>query len=104
MTSSADRPTAVYITDPLTCVGAMAEARKAGVSIPKDLSLVGFDDGELRNIVYPSLTSVCQDASALGRDALIMLEALMSGDKATQVKARSLRAWLELHDTTSRPG
>ena len=103
VTTSVERPTAVYITDPVTCVGAMVEARRAGLAIPRDLSIIGFDDGDLRNTVFPSLTAVCQDASALGRESLLMLETLMSDEKNTEVKPRSLRCWLELHDTTMRP-
>src|SRR5690606_36993773 len=52
-----DRPTAVFITDPLTALGAMGEARKLGVEIPRDLSVVGFDDAEMRYGLYPELTA-----------------------------------------------
>lgn len=94
-----EAPTAVYITDPLTCVGALADARRTGLKIPGDLSIVGFDDSDLRNLVYPSMTSVCQDATALGREAFLMLDRIINDGVAT-VATKSLSAWLELHDTT----
>lgn len=96
-----DRPTALYIADPLTCVGALAEARRAGMLIPRDLSIVGFDDGDLRHCVYPSLSAVCQDARALGREALLVLDRYMNEGRKAIADIRMPRCWLEIHDTTA---
>ncbi|GAB4111556.1 MAG: LacI family DNA-binding transcriptional regulator [Phycisphaeraceae bacterium] len=98
LVTAVDRPTAVYITDPMTAVGAMYEAQKIGLRIPDDLSIVGFDDGELRETVLPAMTAVCQDASSLGREAFRVL--------FDQIKSRQPlesprpAAWLEVHEST----
>lgn len=102
-----DRPTAVFITDPMTVVGTLGEARKSGVRVPEDLSIVGFDDTELRYGLYPELTAVCQDAEALGRDAFAalyrMLEPIEGREAHMTPVRRSLRTWLEVHNSTAAP-
>ncbi|HEX8341222.1 MAG TPA: LacI family DNA-binding transcriptional regulator [Tepidisphaeraceae bacterium] len=100
--SRADRPTALFLADPITAVGLLSEARRSGVSIPADLSVVGFDDADLRYMVCPELTAVCQDASALGREAFVALHGLLDDDKTPVRKA--LPTWLEIHGSTASPG
>jgi DNA-binding LacI/PurR family transcriptional regulator len=100
--SMADRPTAVYLTDPMAAVGAMNEARKMGIGIPSDLSVVGFDDAELRFGVSPEMTAVCQDAVQLGREAFNALYRIMDHEQGASLK-QELRTWLEIHETTGKP-
>ena len=98
------RPTAVVITDPMLCVGLYMEAQRSNVRIPSDLSVVGFDDGEVRHTLYPHMTSVCQNAENLGTDALAALIHLMEskpGPSATP--AASNACWFEIHSSTSSP-
>lgn len=52
------RPTAVITTNDLMAVGALQAAREAGVRIPEDISLVGFDDLSISSMVYPALTTI----------------------------------------------
>ncbi len=95
-------PTAAYFADPLVAVGAMNEAHRMGVRIPDDFSLIGFDDGEMRNIVYPEMTAVCQDCRDIGRRAF---QAVMEG-RAGDRGARDVvgKAWLKInHSTGSVP-
>jgi DNA-binding LacI/PurR family transcriptional regulator len=105
--SMADRPTAVYLTDPMAAVGALNEARKMGVGVPTDLSVVGFDDAELRFGVSPEMTSVCQDAVQLGREAFNALNRILNhqedGDGQSSPLKQELRTWLEIHETTGKP-
>lgn len=100
----ADRPTAIFITDPFTSLGAMNEARAMGLEIPKHLSLVGFDDADLRSSIYPKMSAVCQDAKRLGRVSLELLHELVSqpatGRSEPEIR-RSLRAWFEVNGTTA---
>lgn len=62
-------PTAIYFTDPLTTVGAMHRCLTLGIQVPRDLSIVGFDDGDVRFKTFPHCTAVCQDARQLGVEA-----------------------------------
>lgn len=102
--SMPDRPSAAFLADPMTVVGAMAEARKIGVEIPRDLSIVGFDDAELRYSVYPELTAVCQDAAALGREAFTALYGMLDQQaEGKPVVRKAMRTWLEVHGSTAPP-
>lgn len=77
--SLADPPTAVYFTDPLATVGAMHRCLELGVAIPDDLSIVGFDDSDIRYRTFPSYTAVCQDAGQLGLEAARWLTRSLEG-------------------------
>jgi LacI family transcriptional regulator len=64
-----DPPTAVFAAADLMAVGAMKAAREAGLRIPGDLAVVGFDDIQLASLLDPSLTTVRQDKVGVGRAA-----------------------------------
>jgi len=94
------RPTAVYLADPLMAVGAMEEGRRLGLCVPHDLSVVGFDDGELRHSLVPHLTAVCQDTVALGRAASALLLDVIAR-KHRKPRHESRRCWFEIHESTA---
>jgi len=98
------RPTALFITDPATAAGAFKEARALGLSVPGDISMVGFDDGDMRHDIYPEMTAVCQDTGSIGREALTALHQIIeSGPNQTLPIRIARRAWLEVHQSTAPP-
>jgi DNA-binding LacI/PurR family transcriptional regulator len=101
--SSKQRPTAVYATDPMTAVGAIAEAQEMGIRVPQDLSIVGFDDAEIRFLTRPQMTAVCQDAAAIGREASIALHAMIERSGKNAVVRLALPTVFELHGSTAPP-
>ncbi len=52
------RPTAIFASNDQMAIGAMIAARRLGIRIPDDLSIVGFDDTPLSEHVWPALTTV----------------------------------------------
>jgi LacI family transcriptional regulator, galactose operon repressor len=66
-------PTAIFASNDNMAVGVLRAARERGLSVPEDLSLVGFDDAELARIVTPPLTTVRQPLAELGRTAVSLL-------------------------------
>ena len=69
-------PTAIFCSNDFLALGAMEGAREAGINLPDDLSIVGFDDMEIASFVTPSLTTIRQPAYELGKlgtEALIYL-------------------------------
>jgi LacI family repressor for deo operon, udp, cdd, tsx, nupC, and nupG len=97
------RCTALYCTDPAIALGAFGEARAAGLRAPEDLSIVGFDDADARLAVWPRMTAVCQDAIALGREAMRALSALLDQEGPLQPVRRALRTTFEIGDSTAPP-
>ena len=62
----------VCASDPLA-LGAIRAARRAGLSVPADLSVVGYDDSAFMSCTDPPLTTVRQPIEAIGRAAVEML-------------------------------
>jgi DNA-binding LacI/PurR family transcriptional regulator len=100
--SLASPPTAVYFTDPLMCIGAMAQAHSIGLSIPRDLSMIGFDDSDDRFRTYPVFTAVCQNASHLGLEAALWLTRKLAGVSEDSIQ-KEMATFFEVNETTGLP-
>lgn len=74
-----DRPTAIVASNDLEAVGVLGAAREAGLRVPDDLSVVGFDDLPLARHTHPPLTTVHQPLAAMGRRAAEMLIGWVEG-------------------------
>ncbi|MEJ5944794.1 LacI family DNA-binding transcriptional regulator [Pseudokineococcus basanitobsidens] len=68
----------VCASDPLA-LGAVRAARRAGLEVPGDVSVVGFDDSALMSSTDPALTTVRQPIDAMGRAAIDLLAAMIAG-------------------------
>jgi len=103
MMSLPEPPTAVFITDPPVAVGLINESRNMGMEIPADLSVVGFDDRDARNYVYPLMTAVCQDARQLGYAAFSELARTVEAGNGAQPSSCVSTCWLEINNSTGQP-
>ena len=74
------RPTAIFAGNDNAAIGALEAARDAGVQVPSELSIVGFDDIALPSLISPALTTIRQPLSEIGAQATRLLIALLSGD------------------------
>jgi LacI family transcriptional regulator len=72
-------PTAIFFTDPMATLGGLRRCHELGVHIPSELSIVGFDDSDIRWHTFPVCTSVCQDARMIGVEAARWLTRLLAG-------------------------
>ena len=79
--SGADKPTAVLCGNDALAVGAILRARKLGIRIPDDVSITGFDDIDLAEIIDPPLTTVHAPHRRMGEAAAKILLELRSGIK-----------------------
>jgi DNA-binding LacI/PurR family transcriptional regulator len=68
------RPTAVLCSNDMTAIGVMREAYDLGISVPRDFSVVGFDDIRLSEFMIPPLSTIQMSQSELAR---IAFKALM---------------------------
>jgi len=88
-TELARRPdfTAVFAANDLMAIGLMHGFRDAGIEVPRQVSVVGFDDIPVAAHVWPPLTTVHQDFPALGRRAMHILLAQIRGEDAPEFGA-----------------
>ncbi len=73
----------VCASDPMA-LGAIRAVRRAGYSVPGDVSVVGFDDSFLMNCTEPPLTTVRQPIEPMGRMAIELLNGLIGGTSISQ--------------------
>jgi LacI family transcriptional regulator len=78
-------PTAVFAFNDMMAIGAMQAARRHGIRIPEDLSIVGFDDTFEASIVTPTLTTVRQPLAEMGRMAVALLVRLLQNQRIEAV-------------------
>lgn len=76
---AAERPTALICSNDLMAMGALSYCRRAGLRVPEEISVVGFDDLPLASLLTPSLTTVRQPARELGKKAVKLLLSLVDG-------------------------
>lgn len=68
-----DRPTCILFPDDLSYLGGMSELEKHGMSIPKDMSVAGYDGIPLSQVLRPRLTTYQQGAEEMGTEAARLL-------------------------------
>jgi DNA-binding LacI/PurR family transcriptional regulator len=73
----------VCASDPMA-LGAIRAARRAGLSVPGDVSVVGYDDSALMNCTDPPLTTVRQPIEPMGRLVIELLVAQIAGNEVPQ--------------------
>ncbi|PWB51616.1 MAG: hypothetical protein C3F13_14375 [Anaerolineales bacterium] len=74
-------PTAIFAISDLLASGAMRTLQQAGLHVPKDIAIVGFNDIPLAEMVSPALTTVSAPAYLMGLRAMKMLKDLIVGKK-----------------------
>jgi LacI family transcriptional regulator len=73
-------PTAVFAASDMMALGAIRAAGDAGLNVPADVSVIGFDDMQLADHMNPPLTTVRQDKAGLGAAAGAALVRLIEGE------------------------
>jgi LacI family transcriptional regulator len=80
-----DRPTAIFSANDQGAFGVIAAAREAGLRVPDDISVIGFDDIPMAEQFHPSLTTVRQPFQQMASSAVNTLLAQIAGiDAASQ--------------------
>jgi LacI family transcriptional regulator len=94
-----DRATAVICGNDVLALGALAACTDAGISVPRDLSITGFDDLEISTLIHPHLTTVHVPSRQIGVFAAEHLLDRIAGQPVAP--QRELPAELMVRDTTA---
>lgn len=93
-------PTAIFAANNLMTIGALFAIQQAGLSVPKDIALVGFDDFSWYEVFRPRLTTVSQPTFELGRVAADLLLNLIRSDHAEPTRRIVLRGKLIVRESS----
>ena len=99
--SGSPHPSAVFVASDVVAMGAMQAIKRAGLSIPHDISVVGFDDVPLAEYYDPPLTTTRLPAYELGWVASQELTRLMQG-KSPESNVFMLETELVVRESASR--
>ena len=94
-----ERPTAVLTANDLTAIGGVRAAVTMGLSIPDDISIIGFDDIEMSDIIHPPLTTLRLPRFELAKAFFEALEHLRIHPHA-QGEQRSIKTTLIVREST----
>ncbi|MDE2218744.1 MAG: LacI family DNA-binding transcriptional regulator [Gammaproteobacteria bacterium] len=70
LAAAAPRPDAVFAANDMMAIGCLLALREAGVRVPEDIALAGFDDIPIARYITPPLTTVRAQTTELGRQSL----------------------------------
>lgn len=97
------RPTAVVAHNDLVAIGAMKAFAEAGLAIPRDISVVGFDDIAAASYVQPPLTTIVCQKRQMGKAAIEWLLSLMRSEEPVMHRTAKLAVDLVVRGSTARP-
>jgi LacI family repressor for deo operon, udp, cdd, tsx, nupC, and nupG len=101
--SRTERPTAVFCFNDEMAMGVVQMARHRGVNVPRNLSVVGFDDIRFAQCVDPPLTTIAQPMREIGEGTVKLLLDILNGSRLAPVSV-TLPHTLQVRGSTAVPG
>ncbi|MGA7342052.1 MAG: LacI family DNA-binding transcriptional regulator [Terracidiphilus sp.] len=95
------RPSAVLSSNDLMAVGALQAAQAAGIAVPRDLSIIGFDDIPIAAMVHPALSTIRHPRREVAARAFDSLRQILKGREAAS--GPPLQPHLVVRDSTAPP-
>jgi LacI family transcriptional regulator len=102
MSQNSDRPTALFTANNFMTLGAIKAIHDAGLEIPRDIALVGFDDLDWSTLGTTQLTAVSQPVSEMGNIAGQRIIARLKGEKTPPMEIR-LKTTFIIRDSSGSP-
>ena len=96
-----DPPTAIVFDSDLLAVTGLGVAQRMGFTVPDDVSIVGWDDSLISQVVHPPLTAITRDLTGFGAEAARHLLAAIDGDAGGDVQ--TTRGELTVRGSTAPP-
>jgi LacI family repressor for deo operon, udp, cdd, tsx, nupC, and nupG len=102
--SESDHPTAIFAASDSIAIGLLQAAFRAGVSVPAQVSLVGFDNLDITPFTIPPLTTVSQSGLEMGQTAAnLLLDMIEQNRKSSEVDDIMLEPLLMVRQSTTAP-
>jgi DNA-binding LacI/PurR family transcriptional regulator len=98
------RPTAILVANDQMALGVLRAAHQSAISVPEQLSVVGYDDTEDSAYFQPPLTTIAQDFRLSGRESVNRMVQMLQNPQQATPDSLLLNTTLMLRDTTSAPG
>jgi LacI family transcriptional regulator len=95
------QPTGIMCSNDMTALGVLHKAYRAGLRVPQDLSVIGFDDIHMARVMIPPLTSIQMSRVELSRAAVSALRAQVEG--TGQQREYRIDTQLVVRESTSFP-
>ena len=96
-------PTAIFAGNDVIAIGVLRAAAERNVAVPRDLSVVGFDDIQMSRYVYPALTTVGQSIRQLGETAAEMLLSRIAAPDTAPIRKRLVTPNVVVRESTAPP-
>jgi LacI family transcriptional regulator len=95
------RPDAVFAANDMMALGCMFGCLQAGLRVPEDIAIAGFDDIPLARYAHPSLSTMRVDIAGIGARAMQMLLARLGADAGSAIQSEELPAQLIARQSTA---
>jgi DNA-binding LacI/PurR family transcriptional regulator len=99
--SRPDPPSAILYDNDVMAVAGLGEAQRMGLQVPRDLSVMAWDDSMLCELVHPAITALHRDVAAVGAEAARRLGALTTGREVDDFREALPR--LMVRESTGQP-
>jgi len=98
------QPTAVMCSNDMTAIGVLHKLNRAGLRVPDDISVIGFDDIHIAQVTIPPLTTVRMSGFSLARSAFAALRAHVENPEAsTPQREYPIQTDLIVRESTGSP-
>jgi LacI family transcriptional regulator len=101
--ATGDRFTALFAANDLMAAGAIRELADRGIAVPRDVSVIGYDDAPLAEMLSPALTTMRQSLDEMAHMAVSLLLSRMSGSDGTPPSRHVLPTSLVVRESTAPP-
>jgi DNA-binding LacI/PurR family transcriptional regulator len=95
-------PTAVMCSNDMTAIGVLNKAYRAGLRVPDDLSVIGFDNIHITQMTIPPLTTIQMSCFELAQAAVLALRAQVEGETTAQ-RNYPIETQLVVRESTGYP-
>jgi LacI family transcriptional regulator len=101
--SGSDAPTAVFASNDIKAMHIMRFLHERGLSVPGDVSVLGFDDTPIASVIVPSLSTMRQPQQAMIKAGMSVLTSLIEGTRAFSMQRRFLPELVARESTGAPP-